>query len=131
MVLSPVFTNREVIASPVRTERYTVPFLSRPVDLVDVDDRNRPEGFDPYFAFARQTPRGLVEYSDRAAIESGALDGQNLEIAFVESPVDAFFIHVQGAARLKMTDGRLRRITYAAKTGYRFTGIGKILPRSW
>ncbi len=26
-----------------------------------------------------------------------------------------------------MTDGRLRRITYAAKTGHRFTGIGKIL----
>ncbi|WP_288191893.1 murein transglycosylase A [uncultured Phyllobacterium sp.] len=121
------FYEPEVVASPVRTERYTVPFLSRPNDLVDVDDSNRPVGFDPYFAFARQTPTGIAEYFDRAAIESGALDGQNLEIAFVESPVDAFFIHVQGAARLKMTDGRLRRITYAAKTGHRFTGIGKIL----
>ncbi len=49
------------------------------------------------------------------------------EIAFVESLVDAFFIHVQGAARLKMTDGPSRRITYAAKTGHRFTGIGQIL----
>ncbi|TKB33572.1 MAG: transglycosylase, partial [Mesorhizobium sp.] len=35
--------------------------------------------------------------------------------------------HVQGAARLNMTDGRLRRITYAAKSGQRFTGPGKIL----
>jgi peptidoglycan lytic transglycosylase A len=121
------FYEPEVVASPVRTDRFTVPFLSRPADLVDVDDSNRPDGFDPYFAFARQTPAGLVEYFDRPAIESGALDGQDLEIAFVESPVDAFFIHVQGAARLKMTDGRLRRITYAAKTGHRFTGIGKIL----
>ncbi|MBA8877846.1 murein transglycosylase A [Phyllobacterium myrsinacearum] len=121
------FYEPEVVASPVRTGRYTVPFLSRPGDLVDVDDGNRPDGFDPYFAFARQTGTGLVEYFDRAAIESGALNGQNLEIAFVESPVDAFFIHVQGAARLKMTDGRLRRITYAAKTGHRFTGVGKIL----
>lgn len=121
------FYEPEVIASPVRTEKFAVPFLKRPADLVDVDDSNRPTSFDPYFAFARQTPAGLVEYFDRPAIESGALDGQGLEIAFVESSVDAFFIHVQGAARLKMTDGRLRRITYAAKTGHRFTGIGKIL----
>ncbi|CAN7228078.1 murein transglycosylase A [Phyllobacterium sp. LjRoot231] len=124
------FYEPEVIASPVRTDRFTVPFLRRPADLVDIDDNNRPDGFDPYFAFARQTPTGLVEYFDRPAIESGALDGRGLEIAYVESQVDAFFIHVQGAARLKMTDGRLRRITYAAKTGHRFTGIGKILLES-
>ncbi|SFI73996.1 membrane-bound lytic murein transglycosylase A [Phyllobacterium sp. CL33Tsu] len=121
------FYEPEVVASPVRTDRFTVPFLGRPADLVDVDDGNRPQGFDPYFAFARKTPEGLTEYFDRPAIERGALAGQGLEIAFVESPVDAFFIHVQGAARLKMTDGRLRRITYAAKTGHRFTGIGRIL----
>ncbi|MEK1887644.1 MAG: murein transglycosylase A [Phyllobacterium sp.] len=124
------FYEPEVVASPVRTERFTVPFLRRPLDLVDVDDGNRPHGLDPYFAFARQTAKGLSEYFDRPAIESGALAGQGLEIAFVESPVDAFFIHVQGAARLNMTDGRLRRITYAAKTGHRFTGIGRILLES-
>ncbi|EJM99901.1 murein transglycosylase A [Phyllobacterium sp. YR531] len=121
------FYEPEVIASPVRTEEFTVPFLKRPADLVDIDDSNRPSGFDAYFAFARQTPEGFAEYYDRRAIESGALDRQGLEIAFVKSAVDAFFIHVQGAARLKMVDGSLRRITYAAKTGHRFTGIGKIL----
>lgn len=121
------FYEPEVIASPIRTETFTIPFLKRPADLVDIDDTNRPAGFDPYFAYARQSTSGLVEYFDRQAIESGALEGQGLEIAFVESPVDAFFIHVQGAARLKMTDGSLRRITYAAKTGHRFVGIGKIL----
>jgi membrane-bound lytic murein transglycosylase A len=34
---------------------------------------------------------------------------------------------VQGAARLNMTDGSVRRVTYAAKTGHRFTGPGRIL----
>jgi membrane-bound lytic murein transglycosylase A len=124
------FYEPEVVASPVRTARFTVPFLRRPADLVGIGDNNRPNGFDPYFAFARQTPAGLVEYFDRPAIESGALEGRGLEIAYVESQIDAFFIHVQGAARLKMTDGRLHRITYAAKTGHRFTGIGKILLES-
>ncbi|PBC05650.1 murein transglycosylase A [Mesorhizobium sp. WSM3860] len=121
------FYEPEVEASPVRTERFAVPLLSRPADLVDVDDKNRPAGMDPYLAFARATPAGSVEYFDRGAIERGALSGRNLEIAWLADKVDAFFIHVQGAARLKMTDGRLCRVTYAAKSGQRFTGPGRIL----
>ena len=116
-----------VEASPVRTDRFVVPLLARPADLVDVDDANRPAGMDPYLAFARSTPDGLVEYHDRAAIERGVLSEQGLEIAWLADRVDAFFIHVQGAARLDMTDGTSRRITYVAKSGQRFTGPGRIL----
>ncbi|GLQ80645.1 transglycosylase [Mesorhizobium huakuii] len=121
------FYEPQVEASPVRTERFVVPLLSRPADLADVDDANRPQGMDPYLAFARRTEGGLAEYFDRGAIERGVLEGQGLEIAWLADKVDAFFIHVQGAARLAMTDGRLRRVTYAAKSGQRFTGPGKVL----
>ncbi|TPI46233.1 transglycosylase [Mesorhizobium sp. B2-9-1] len=121
------FYEPEVEASPVRTGRFTVPLLSRPADLIDIDDGNRPAGMDSYLAFARRTDGVPVEYFDRGEIERGALAGRNLEIAWLAEKVDAFFIHVQGAARLKMTDGRLARVTYAAKSGQRFTGPGKIL----
>ncbi|SDA51238.1 murein transglycosylase A [Mesorhizobium qingshengii] len=121
------FYEPEIEASPVQTLHFCVPLLSRPADLVDIDDTNRPHGMDPYLAFARQTPDGPVEYPDRGEIERGALAGKGLEIAWLADKVDAFFIHVQGAARLNMTDGRLRRVTYAAKSGQRFTGPGKIL----
>jgi membrane-bound lytic murein transglycosylase A len=119
-------------ASPVRTERFTVPLLSRPADLVDIDEANRPPGMDPYLAFGRAAPNGPVEYFDRGEIERGVLAGKGLagkglEIAWLADRVDAFFIHMQGAARLTMTDGRLCRVTYAAKSGQRFTGPGKIL----
>lgn len=121
------FYEPEVDASAIKTEVFRVPLLSRPADLVDIDDQNRPAGMDPYLAFARLTPEGLVEYFDRPAIEQGALSGKGLEIAWFADPVDAFFVHVQGAARLNMTDGSLRRVTYAAKSGQRFTGPGGIL----
>lgn len=121
------FYEPEVEASPVRTETFRVPLLSRPADLVDVDDANRPDGMDPYLAFARQAETGLLEYHDRGAIERGALAGQGLEIAWLADKVDAFFIHVQGAARLTMPDGTNRRVTYAAKSGQRFSGPGRIL----
>lgn len=116
-----------VTASPVRTEKFTVPLLSRPDDLIEIDENNRPPGMDPHLAFARATEDGPVEYFDRQAIDEGALEGRGLEIAWLESKVDAFFIHVQGAARLEMTDGTSRRVTYAAKAGHRFTGIGRVL----
>lgn len=119
-----------VEASPVRTERFVVPLLSRPADLIDIDDANRPSGMDPYLAFGRETPAGPVEYFDRGEIERGALRDKALEIAWLADKVDAFFIHVQGSARLAMTDGRLCRVTYAAKSGQRFTGAGKILAAS-
>lgn len=121
------FYEPDAEASPIRTERFTVPLLSRPADLVDIDGGNRPAGMDPYLAFGRATPGGPVEYFDRGAIERGALAGRGLEIAWLADKVDAFFIHVQGAARLGMTDGRRLRVTYAAKSGQRFAGPGKIL----
>ena len=116
-----------VKASAAKTETFTVPLLRRPDDLVDVDDTNRPPGMDPYLAFGMRTAAGAVEYHDRPAIERGALKDRGLEIAWLESRVDAFFVHVQGAARLEMTDGSTKRVTYAAKSGQRFTGIGRVL----
>ena len=123
------FYEPQVEASPVRTDIFQVPLLSRPADLVDIDDDNRPQGMDPYLAFARATPEGPVEYFGRESIERGALAGRGLEIAWLADKVDAFFVHVQGAARLAMTDGRLIRVTYAAKSGQRFTGPGGILTK--
>ncbi|MBK8456188.1 MAG: murein transglycosylase A [Phyllobacteriaceae bacterium] len=114
-------------ASQVPDARFATPLLARPADLVDVDESNRPPGLDPYLAFGRATPTGIVEYHDRRSIETGALVGRGLEMAWLDSKVDAFFIHVQGAARLRFPDGAVRRITYAAKSGQRFTGPGRLL----
>lgn len=121
------FYEPQVEASPVKTAKFSVPLLARPADLVKVDDCNRPEGFDPYLAFARQSDDGLVEYHDRRAIEQGALKGIAEPLAWVADKVDAFFIHVQGATRLVMPDGSVTRLIYAAKSGQRFTGPGRIL----
>ncbi|MDQ0318219.1 membrane-bound lytic murein transglycosylase A [Pararhizobium capsulatum DSM 1112] len=115
----------EVRAEPDAQFRY--PFYRRPADLVDLDDSNRPSGMDPYFAFGRLRDGAIDEYPDRSAIEQGYLRGKGLEIAYAKSIVDVFFAHVQGAARLLFPGGRVTRVTYAAKTGHYFSGIGKLL----
>ena len=121
------FYEPEVEASPVRTGRFAVPLLAPPDDLVKIDEASRPAGLDPYLAFGRAEDGSILEYHDRAAIEGGALGSRAKALAWVEHKVDAFFIHVQGAARLLMPDGSVMRVTYAAKSGQRFTGPGGVL----
>ncbi len=117
----------ELAVSETRDHRFRYPIYRRPGDLIDLDDTNRPPGMDSYFAFGRSSGGSITEYFDRGEIDRGALEGQGLEIAFAESKVDLFFVHIQGAARLTFRDGRRSRVTYAAKTGHRFTPIGRIL----
>lgn len=118
-----------LMASRERTTGYTVPLYGRPDDLVALDAENRPAGMDSDFRFGRRQGGRITEYPDRQAIETGALAGRGLEIVWLADRVDAFFVHVQGAARLDMADGSAMRVTYAAKTGHPFTGIGHELAR--
>ncbi|MCG5485303.1 murein transglycosylase A [Sinorhizobium alkalisoli] len=121
------FYEPELEVRAAADDDFRFPFYRRPPELVDIDENNRPEGMDPYFAFGRQCDGSIEEYPDRREIEEGFLAGRGLEIAFARSKVDVFFAHVQGAARLIYPDGTRRRITYAAKTGHRFSAIGKLL----
>ncbi len=114
----------ELSASPVQTPRFSYPLYARPHDLAEIDDFTRPAGIDASFRFARKTPHGFEEYLDRPAIEAGALAGKGLELAWIESPVDGFFVHIQGSARLNMTNGEVWRISYDGKSGHPFTPIG-------
>jgi len=116
----------EVAGSMTPTAEFTVPLHRPPEDLVEIAPGEAPH-LDPSFRFARRTPNGLAEHPDRAAIMAGALAGRYLELVYLKDPVDAFFIHVQGAARVALPDGRSMRLTYAAKSGHPYTPIGRVL----
>jgi membrane-bound lytic murein transglycosylase A len=107
---------------------FATPLYAPPDDLVEIDPDRPPPGIEPGFRFARRTATGLVPYFDRGDIEQrGALRGRGLEIAWLADPVDAFYIHIQGSARLRLVDGGEMRVTYAAKTGHPYTAIGREL----
>jgi membrane-bound lytic murein transglycosylase A len=116
----------EAAASRTRTSRFGVPLYRRPPDLVDIRDANRPSGWDQEIRFGRATGRGVEPFPDRAAIEAGALAGPGLELAWIEDPVEAFFIHVQGSARLRLQDGSVMRIAFDGKSGHAYTSIGRL-----
>jgi membrane-bound lytic murein transglycosylase A len=110
-----------------RTDRYRVPLYIRPPDLVMVDlgdFREEPKGQ----RIAGRVEEGdLVPYPDRKAIEEGALSGRELELVWVDDPVDAFFLQIQGSGRVRLDDGTEMRVGYAAQNGHPYFAIGKDL----
>jgi membrane-bound lytic murein transglycosylase A len=75
----------------------------------------------------KRSKRRLVPYHERAAIDDGVLAGRNLEICWLKDPIDSFFIHIQGSARVKLDDGKLMRLNYVAQNGHPYVAVGKFL----
>ena len=90
--------------SPIRTARFAWPIYRRPPELRD----------------------GVVWY-DRATIDRGILNGRGLEIAWLDDPVEVFFLHIQGSGRIHMPDGRVIRVGYAGRNGYAYHSVGQEL----
>jgi membrane-bound lytic murein transglycosylase A len=68
----------------------------------------------------------LLPYLTRAEIDGrGVLAGRGLELAYLDDPVAAFFLHVQGSGRLRLADGRIMRVNYAGSNGLPYRSIGR------
>jgi membrane-bound lytic murein transglycosylase A len=63
----------------------------------------------------------------RGEIEAGALAGKKLELAWVDDPVDAYFLSVQGSGRIRLDDGTTIRVGYDGGNGRPYVGIGRVL----
>ncbi len=70
------------------------------------------------------------QWASRAEIEDQALlAGRGLEIAWLDDPVDVFFLQVQGSGRIHLTDGSVIRVGYAGANGHEYRSIGQELVR--
>jgi membrane-bound lytic murein transglycosylase A len=103
---------------------YDVPIYRNPDDLVSFDQATEKQINLKYGRMVQGKPAG---YFTRREIEEGALRGRELELVWLKSWVDAFFIHVQGSGRIQFADGSTMRLAYGAKTGQPYTGIGGFL----
>jgi membrane-bound lytic murein transglycosylase A len=63
----------------------------------------------------------------RAEIEDGAMNGQGLEILWVDNPIDAFFLEIQGSGRVRMPDRSIARIGYDGGNGKPYVAVGRLL----
>ena len=103
-------------------DTYRTPLFARPPELVET------AGADPLRRRFGMLQEGRLQaFHDRAAIDRGALAGRGLELVWVDDPVDAFFLHIQGSGRVTLPDGETIRIGYAGQNGRGYVAIGRIL----
>lgn len=96
----------ELDGSPTRSGRFQYPIYRRPPEL-----------------------RDGTAFHSREAIDNGALAGRGLEIAWLDDPIDVYFLQVQGSGRIRMTNGTVIRVGYAGANGHAYRSIGQEMVR--
>ncbi len=109
-----------VEGSRTRHGEYIYPIYRTPPDL-----RSRVK--QSVRSLRHRIGRKIAGYFDRGAIEAGALEGRGLEICWLKDPIESFFIHVQGSARVQLEDGKQVRLNFDAHNGYPYVSIGKVM----
>lgn len=70
---------------------------------------------------------GISTKIPRRQIVKGALNGYGLEIVYVDSAIDAFFLEIQGSGRIILNDGRVMRVGFKSHNQHKYHPIGKTL----
>ena len=110
--------------------RFKFPLYGRPSDLVTADLGRFDASLKGRSVTGRVADGALVPYPHRKLIERGHLADKSRPLVWVDSAIDAFFLHIQGSGRVKLEDGGLMRLGYAASNGRDYTAIGRTLVRS-
>ena len=103
------------------------PLLARPTDLVEVDLGAFTADLAGRRIAGRMQDGSLVPYWDRAEIEAGALGNRAQPILYLASPIDVFFLQIQGSGRVRLRGGQVVRVGFAGRNGRPYMAIGKVL----
>jgi membrane-bound lytic murein transglycosylase A len=117
--------------SRTRTERFRHPVYGVPPDLVVVD----LEGVNPDVRGMRLRGRlegnRVVPYRSRAEIEAASSDASRPfgapVLAWVEDPVELFFLQIQGSGQITLPSGERLRLGYGDQNGHPYRSMGRFL----
>ncbi|HWO43691.1 MAG TPA: MltA domain-containing protein [Candidatus Eisenbacteria bacterium] len=115
-------------ASLFPTAEYRYPIYAKPSDLIlgeQVTVGARPSV--EKIAGRLEDERFVPYYSRREIDDFGVLRDRGFEIAWVNDPIELFFLHIQGSGILQLEDGRRLQIGYAASNGRPYRSIGRLL----
>jgi membrane-bound lytic murein transglycosylase A len=110
-----------------RSARFTHPVYGLPDDLVVVDLASQYPELRGLRLRGRLNGRRLEPYYSRGEIEArnGAFPAP--VIAWVENPVELFFLQVQGSGQIRLDSGERIRVGYADHNGYPYRSLGRYL----
>lgn len=115
---------------------YRFPLYRKPDDLYRVDLSSF--GFFQKYKGLPHTLRGrlstnsnnytIIPYYNREEIDyQQKLAGKGLEIAWIDNPIDVFFLHIQGSGIVELDNGDVLRVNYDESNGHPYRAIGRVL----
>ena len=83
----------------------------------------------PVYKMPPEARRNQPWLTRRELLSSGVMENRGLEIAWVDDPVELFFLQIQGSGRIRLPDGRMIRVGYGGANGHQYRSIGVELVR--
>ncbi len=109
-----------------RSAQFATPLYRRPGDLLIVDLADVIPELKGKRVRGRVEGNKVVPYYSRAASrDAPALAGH--ELVWIDNPLDAFLLEVQGSGRVQLTNGETIRLQYEDQNGHPYRAIGKYL----
>lgn len=104
------------------------PIYRMPDDLLRIDlGLFRPK-YSGERIVARIDDQRLVPYYTKRDIDEGrALEGRDLEIAWLKDSLDIAILHIQGSGTVKLPTGETIRVGYSASNGHPYRSIGRYM----
>ena len=115
-----------IAGSRSRTERFGQPVYGVPDDLVAVDLENVIPELKGLRLRGRLEGNRLVPYPSRGEIESRTPFRAPV-LAWVEDPVELFFLQIQGSGQIELESGERLRLGYGDQNGHPYRSMGRYL----
>lgn len=113
--------------SRTRSAQFPVALYAPPDDLLTIDLTELYPDLKDRRLRGRVEGRRVIPYWSRADIDAGRapLDGKAL--VYVDDPVEAFFLQIQGSGRVELAEGGVIRVGYADQNGHPFRSVARVL----
>lgn len=112
----------------VPDEEYAHPLYRKPDDMIKIDLSLFRDEFKGKSITAKIEGKSVLPYYSREQIETEkALEGRELEAAWLKDPLDVTFLHIQGSGRLNLPDGTTISVGYEASNGRPYRSIGRYM----
>jgi len=107
--------------------KYQTPLWQRPNDLITANLGDFKPELKGQKITGKVAGQKFEPYDDRSAISKNSISGRAEPLLWVDDPISAFFLEIQGSGRVKLPDGSIVHVGYAAQNGHQFVAIGRLL----
>jgi len=78
----------------------------------------------PVYAMPPEARRIRPWLTRRDILSTGVMNGRSLKIAWVDDPVELFFLQIQGSGRIRLPNGNFIRVGYSGANGHLYRSLG-------